>query len=213
MLGVPIRARSLVDQARAKAVDDVELFSAQLLAERKDRARLQQRVVALESDLVAAAARVAELESQVAASQKHLQQLQQQQPQQQQAAEAAAAPQQQEQQQAQQAAPPAPPAAPPAEQVATITLNYYTGWHDAFIHFNADRKGWTQTPGVKLARGPDGGNHRTALIEASVIEFVMNNGHNEWDSPGRYTDTPANYQIQAPGVYKLRSGRLEKLSG
>jgi hypothetical protein len=50
-----------VDQARAKAVDDVELFSAQLLAERKDRARLQQRVVALESDLVAAAARVAEL--------------------------------------------------------------------------------------------------------------------------------------------------------
>jgi hypothetical protein len=41
------------------------------------------------------------------------------------------------------------------------------------------------------------------------MEFVMTNGENDWDSPGRYTDKPKNYQVTAPGTYKLKSGKLE----
>lgn len=61
----------------------------------------------------------------------------QQPPPQQQSAGAA----QQPQQQPAAAAPPTNGAAAGAPRVGTITLNYYTGWHDAFIHYDADKKG------------------------------------------------------------------------
>jgi hypothetical protein len=43
------------------------------------------------------------------------------------------------------------------------------------------------------------------------MEFVMTNGENDWDSPGRFADKPKNYQITSPGTYRLKSGKLEQL--
>jgi hypothetical protein len=40
----------------------------------------------------------------------------------------------------------------------------------------------------------------------------QNNGSGDWDAPGRYTEAPGNYKITKPGTYKLKSGRLERLS-
>jgi hypothetical protein len=47
---------------------------------------------------------------------------------------------------------------------------------------------------------------------AANLPPFQTNGKGEWDSPGRFTDNPfVNYCIAAPGSYKLRSGRLERL--
>lgn len=43
------------------------------------------------------------------------------------------------------------------------------------------------------------------------MEFVMTNGEDDWDSPGRYTDKPKNYAITGPGNYRLKSGKLDQL--
>jgi hypothetical protein len=50
-----------------------------------------------------------------------------------------------------------------------------------------------------------------SIPQGKKMEFVMTNGENDWDSPGRYTDKPKNYAITAPGNYKLKSGKLELL--
>jgi hypothetical protein len=44
------------------------------------------------------------------------------------------------------------------------------------------------------------------------MEFVMTNGENDWDSPGRFAEKPKNYVITGPGTYRLKSGKLEQLS-
>ncbi|KAI8473343.1 MAG: hypothetical protein J3K34DRAFT_519011 [Monoraphidium minutum] len=196
-----------VDQARAKAVEDVELFSGQLATERAARAALERRVSELESELAAATARLESEPGQ--APQRGEQGGQQQQP----AAAAAAAPAPQPQKQQQPQQQPGAPASGGvgALSVATITINYHTGWHDTFIHYEADKSGWTQTPGVKMSRGSEN-NQRIASIPGNAVEFVLTNGHGEWDSPGRYTDTPSNYFVRSPGTYKLKGGRLERLS-
>lgn len=49
------------------------------------------------------------------------------------------------------------------------------------------------------------------LQGASKLEFVMTNGENDWDSPGRFSDKPKNYAITAPGAYRLAKGKLERL--
>ena len=50
-----------VDQARAKAVDDVEALGTQLVEERRVRAQLEQRAAQLQADLDAARAQIADL--------------------------------------------------------------------------------------------------------------------------------------------------------
>lgn len=40
------------------------------------------------------------------------------------------------------------------------------------------------------------------------IEFVLNNGANDWDSP---FSGAKNYVIEGPGTYHLKSGKLQKL--
>ncbi len=41
------------------------------------------------------------------------------------------------------------------------------------------------------------------------IEFVLNNGANDWDSP--YSGGK-NYVIEGPGTWHLKSGKLQKLA-
>ncbi|GBF90668.1 hypothetical protein Rsub_03240 [Raphidocelis subcapitata] len=207
-----------VDAARAKAVEDVELYSGQLIEERKERARLEQQVAALRSELAAANARAEQLEAEALQARQLVAAYQRQLGQQPAAAVATPAPApqspaEQQQQQGQQQAtapPPTSEAAAAAAPSGTITLQYFSGWGDVFIHYCADGKGWTKSPGVKLASSPDG-SCRSVTVPAQRLEFVMNNGQGEWDSPGRYSDAPGNYQADAPGTYKLKSGRLERL--
>ncbi len=41
------------------------------------------------------------------------------------------------------------------------------------------------------------------------IEFVLNNGANDWDSPS--LSGAQNYVIEGPGTWHLKSGKLQKL--
>lgn len=109
------------------------------------------------------------------------------------------------------AAPPAPAqsqAAPPA----TVTVLYQTGWENTYIHYQLDGGAWTQTPGVLMDTLPDGSKSKT--LAGKKMEFVLTNGKNDWDTPNPYRDTnkPNNYRIDSPGVYRLKSGRVEKIS-
>jgi hypothetical protein len=70
---------------------------------------------------------------------------------------------------------------------------------------------WTAVPGKKLTTSQQDHAMKTISIEGTKLEFVMNNGENDWDSPGRFTDKPKNYEITAPGDYRLKSGKLERV--
>jgi hypothetical protein len=54
--------------------------------------------------------------------------------------------------------------------------------------------------------------HAARLSAHSHAAPRQNNGHNEWDQKDRYTENPSNYYIGAPGRYRLKSGRVERLS-
>lgn len=95
----------------------------------------------------------------------------------------------------------APPAGePPGEAVSTqyITLYYRTGWRKAFIHCSVDGKGWTQTPGLKMT---DDGECKKMVFKGSRMEFVVNNGGDNWDKLDPYSESgPKNYSITSPGA-------------
>ena len=45
------------------------------------------------------------------------------------------------------------------------------------------------------------------------LEFVLNNGDNDWDTPDPHGGGQKNYVIDGgPGTYYLKSGRLQKLN-
>ncbi|CAD7699282.1 unnamed protein product [Ostreobium quekettii] len=90
----------------------------------------------------------------------------------------------------------------------TITLKYSTAWDRAYVHYNADGKGWTKSPGLPMEPGE--GRMKTLSIRANTIEFVVNDGGQSWDHPNPYSENPGNYRLGEPGVYLLKSGVLKK---
>jgi len=72
--------------------------------------------------------------------------------------------------------------------------------------------GWTNVPGVRMSHVQGDHNSKTVTFEGRSVEFVMNNGDNDWDSPGRFSDKPKNYEVLSPGSYRLKSGKLEKVA-
>jgi hypothetical protein len=100
---------------------------------------------------------------------------------------------------------------PPARQAptTTITLQYYTGWDKAFLHYTLDNKSWTAVPGERMDQSAEG--YKTKTVFAKSMEFVLNNGSNDWDMCNPYSN-PCNYRIRTPGVYRLKNGKLDKLS-
>lgn len=63
------------------------------------------------------------------------------------------------------------------------------------------------TPGSGELQGS-----KTATIQTSErIEFVLNNGENQWDSPDPYGGDNQNYIVERPGMYYLKSGKLQRL--
>lgn len=90
---------------------------------------------------------------------------------------------------------------PPTDQ---IVIFYPTNWKKTYIHYTEDGKKWTSLPGVPLK--DTGAGVKLVTIAARKIEFCVNNGGGEWDSPG------GNYRIDKPGVYRIERGRTERMA-
>ncbi|KAL4425297.1 hypothetical protein ABPG75_009313 [Micractinium tetrahymenae] len=121
-----------------------------------------------------------------------------------------------QQYQHQQAAPPAqqPAQQPAPESGASITIVYETGWNNAHLHYNADGRGWTSSPGVRMENGnqqfPD---KKVLTVPGRRLEFVINDGGNDWDKPNPYGGSKlSNYVVEEPGVYRLRNGKVTRLA-
>eukprot|EP00440_Ansanella_granifera_P052177 gb/GFBE01056570.1/.p1 GENE.gb/GFBE01056570.1/~~gb/GFBE01056570.1/.p1 ORF type:complete len:660 (+),score=114.11 gb/GFBE01056570.1/:1-1980(+) len=101
-----------------------------------------------------------------------------------------------------------------------LTIYYHTGWHTPHIHFGM--KGcWTEAPGWPLRRSgkpPSGmapkGHGSWWRIDVPTmkgfesIEFVLNDGRNDWDN----TASGGNYVAEGMGAYSLVHGTLQKCS-
>ena len=49
-------------------------------------------------------------------------------------------------------------------------------------------------------------------VRANCIEFVLNDGAGQWDTPDPYgSNQNKNYTIDSPGEYRLQGGKLNKL--
>ena len=107
--------------------------------------------------------------------------------------------------------PPPPPPPPPPKQAPTkdlITIRYRTGWRHAYVHCNVNGKGWTTAPGIRMSGNDD---NKELVLEGSTMEFVVNNGGDDWDTPDPFNeDGPKNYRVSSPGTYVLSSGKLRK---
>lgn len=131
---------------------------------------------------------------------------------------------------------PSPPASssPSTATATAITLRYSTGWQEAFAHFSRDGRAWTAVPGVKLVEASNPGGDRELRIEgARRLDFVMTDGHGNWDTPvpsyaahgggggggsgsgsdsdGGRSASPKHYTIEESGTWRLKSGKLTKL--
>lgn len=96
----------------------------------------------------------------------------------------------------------------------SVTIAYGTGWDKAYIHFKTQNQDWTQVPGVQMHPGSgELQGSKVAVIPGSErVEFVLNNGAQDWDTPDPYGGGNKNYVIDSPGTYYLKSGRLQKLT-
>eukprot|EP00192_Tetraselmis_astigmatica_P021611 CAMPEP_0117671138 /NCGR_PEP_ID=MMETSP0804-20121206/13163_1 /TAXON_ID=1074897 /ORGANISM="Tetraselmis astigmatica, Strain CCMP880" /LENGTH=272 /DNA_ID=CAMNT_0005479557 /DNA_START=137 /DNA_END=955 /DNA_ORIENTATION=- len=106
---------------------------------------------------------------------------------------------------------PSPPPSTPTPQAPAkglITIRYRTGWKHAYVHCNLNGKGWTSAPGIRMSGN---GDEKELVLEGTSVEFVVNNGSDDWDTPDPFdTSSPKNYIISSPGVYALASGKLRK---
>ena len=67
--------------------------------------------------------------------------------------------------------------------------------------------GWTKSPGVKMERQE---KEHVITIEAQSIEFVLNNGRDEWDQPFPLDEKRRNYKIKESGSFLLRHGSIQR---
>lgn len=88
----------------------------------------------------------------------------------------------------------------------SIQLTYYSGWSNAFLHFQKNRDKWTNPPGIPWEKVADG--VWKLKLEAEVLEFVCTNGASGWDKPPH----GGNYLIETPGDYELRNGRINRIT-
>lgn len=99
--------------------------------------------------------------------------------------------------------------APAPREVTNITIVYETGWEETFLHYNADGKGWTEVPGEKMQRGSgEFASAQMHVVDAKRVEFVANNGGDNWDKPG---DGSEHYVIDEPGIYCVKLGKVERM--
>lgn len=94
--------------------------------------------------------------------------------------------------------------------ICAFTIQHANALHDGMLCWSCC-SGWTSVPGHRMDRVPDSNNVKSLTIQGSRMEFVVNNGHNDWDTPSPYSKKPGNYVVDSPGMYRLKSGRLERI--
>ena len=69
---------------------------------------------------------------------------------------------------------------------------------------------WTELPGVQMESGSGNlAGHKVMQVRGTRLEFVLNDGSGQWDTPDPYGAGQAkNYHINTPGTYKLKDGKL-----
>lgn len=67
----------------------------------------------------------------------------------------------------------------------SITVYYRTGWSNPHIHHQAagTADGWTKVPGDKMTKACDGYYSASVPLINGKLEFVFNDGNNNWDHP------------------------------
>ena len=83
---------------------------------------------------------------------------------------------------------------------AQITLYYQTAWSTPHILYSADQGVWVDQPGASMPISDIGG-YASITIDASRLEFVLNDGADNWDN-----NQFNNYLIEQPGVFTLADG-------
>lgn len=96
-----------------------------------------------------------------------------------------------------------------------ITVFFKAEWNRVYAHACARPEiGWTKPPGVKMVESPctsfpaEEGWWVLRLPFARSLEFVLNDGGNQWDkAPGGF-----NYKAVVPGVFRLSAGHLDPVA-
>jgi len=88
----------------------------------------------------------------------------------------------------------------------TISILYETSWSPAYIHFVCPNGSWTEAPGMPMREG-EMAHNKIFSITAPSIEFVLNDGGEQWDKP----TYDANYFIGSPGSYIINQGKIQKV--
>ncbi|KAK9805187.1 hypothetical protein WJX72_004677 [[Myrmecia] bisecta] len=104
------------------------------------------------------------------------------------------------------------PLSSPASQPPCITVAYETGWGLVYLHYNVDGQGWTKSPGIPMQEGrEDLAGKKVLEVRGHRLEFVLNDGAGDWDTPDPSGGGRRNYVIDSPGRYRLKSGQLHRV--
>lgn len=85
----------------------------------------------------------------------------------------------------------------------TVTVYYYTGWSNAYIHYQIGSGSWTSVPGVAMSSSSISG-YKVATIDlgtASSLTACFNNGSGSWDN-----NSGNNYNFGSAGTYTVKNG-------
>lgn len=66
---------------------------------------------------------------------------------------------------------------------------------------------WSEPPGEQMQPDPKQPGLFMVTLPQTNVEFVFNNGNNDWDSP-----MSGNYVIEEPGEFLVQSGTVSKLT-
>lgn len=74
----------------------------------------------------------------------------------------------------------------------TVTIRYWSGWPQAFVHFDAG-EGWSECPGVQMQSITDDCYEAKIKLAGTCVSFVFNDGNDDWDHPS----DGENYVVEA----------------
>lgn len=87
----------------------------------------------------------------------------------------------------------------------TVTVYYYTGWSNPYIHYQLGSGNWTTTPGVVMSSSSYFG-YKVITIDlgtASNLTGCFNNGNGSWDNR-----LGNNYYLGSSGFYTIKNGNV-----
>ena len=87
----------------------------------------------------------------------------------------------------------------------SITVYYYTGWTNPYIHYQIGSGSWTSSPGVSMSTSSVSG-YKIATIDlgtANTLNACFNNGSGSWDN-----NSGNNYYFGSAGTYTVNNGTI-----